>query len=176
MIDPTSITPGFLSASAAETLRETVEMTAINSQLLSVFSEPTEDNFPAKLTSRDSGTGYYAWTEQTFDNAGLRYDKPNGRTGDYAYSPAIQVGAGSPPSSYPIEVWLRRRVVFSGGVAYEFDWQGGSGTTTKMCRIVDPVVTFSSSFPNIVQAYTQKWAGPAATDYEDDEQIWLELL
>jgi hypothetical protein len=66
--------------------------------------------------------------------------------------------------------------VFSGGVSFEFDWQGGTGTTTKMVRIVDPIVTFSSSFPNVVKAYTVKWSGPAATDYADDELIWLELL
>ena len=130
MVDPSSITPGFLTASAAETIRESVEMTAVHQQILSTMSEPGADAFPAKLTSRDSGTGWYAWTEQEYNASGARYDKPNGRTGTHTYSPAIATGPGAVPASYPVEVWLRRRVVTSIGPVYEFTWQGGGLTTT----------------------------------------------
>lgn len=176
MIDPNSITPGFLSASAAETLQQTAEMTIEHGRLLSTFDDTELDHFPARLTSYDSTSGAYSWSECAYDVTGQRYVPTGARTGSPSWNPAYPIGSAAPPSSYPVDVWLRRRSVFSGGAAFEFDWQSANGSTTKMCRIVDPVVTFSSSFPNIVQAYTQKWAGPAATDYEDDEQIWLELI
>ena len=47
-------------------------------------------------------------------------------------------------------------------------------TSTKMTRIVTPVVLHSSGL--WVKAYTQKWTGAAATDYVDDQEIWEELL
>jgi hypothetical protein len=47
-------------------------------------------------------------------------------------------------------------------------------TSTKMLRIVTPVVLHSSGL--CVSAWTQKWAGPADTDYEDDQEVWAELL
>lgn len=176
MADSTPIRPGFVSRSAANLLRDTVDLAYETRQEMDAYDLVPTEMFPAKITAYDATTGYYSWTERSPLADGTLEDKPGGRTGSPTWSPAVAIGGGSNPSSYPVDVWLRRRVVFSGGVVYDFLWPNGGGSITKMCRIVDPVVTFSSSFPNIVSAYTQKWAGPLATDYEDDEQIWLELL
>lgn len=176
MIDPTSITPGFLSASAAATLQQTAEMTIEHDRVIQMLDDEDLDHFPAQLTAYDATSGAYSWSECAYDANAQRYVPTGARTGSPSWNPAYPIGSASPPSSYPVDVWLRRRAVFSGGACFEFDWQGGTGTTTKMVRIVDPIVTFSSSFPNVVKAYTVKWSGPAATDYADDELIWLELL
>jgi hypothetical protein len=60
MIDPTSITPGFLSASAAETLQQTAEMTVEHGRLLAMFDDTELDHFPARLTAYDSTSGAYS--------------------------------------------------------------------------------------------------------------------
>lgn len=174
MLDPSSITPGFLTATAADTLRDAVDMVGKHEQYLAVLPDFDRDEFPASITSYDSTAGAYAWEEQTFTTTGARETKSGGRTGTSTSSPAYSVGTAT-PSSYPFDVWLRRRVVYSGGVAYEFDYQA-SGSVIKMVRIVDPIVSIDSARPNVVQAYTQVWSGPLATDYTDDELIWLELI
>ena len=176
MIDPTSITPGFLSASAAETLQQAAEMTVEHGRLLAMFDDTELDHFPARLTAYDSTSGAYSWSECAYDATGQRYVPTGARTGSPSWNPAYPIGSAAPPSSYPVDVWLRRRIVFSGGVSFEFDWQSATGSTTKLVRIVDPVVSIDSSRPNVIRAYTVKWAGPLATDYQDDELIWLELL
>jgi hypothetical protein len=176
MADANSIRPGFVTRSAANLLRDAVDVAYGNRQELDNTDYVPAEQFPASITAYDSATGYYSWTERSPLSDGTLEDKPGGRTGTPTWSPAIAIGGGTNPSTYPFDVWLRRRVVFSGGVAYDFQLPASGGTTTKMCRIVDPIVSIDSARPNVVQAYTVKWAGPLATDYEDDELIWLELL
>jgi hypothetical protein len=176
MADANSIRPGFVTRSAANLLRDAVDVAYENRQELDNTDYVPVEQFPAKITAYDSATGYYSWTERSPLADGTLEDKPGGRTGSPTWSPAIAIGGGANPSSYPVDVWLRRRVVFSGGVCYDFIWPNGGGSVTKMVRIVDPVVSIDSSRPNVVSAFTVKWSGPLATDYTDDEAIWLELI
>lgn len=103
-----------------------------------------EDEFPAKVTGYDSASGACYWTRQTYGADGRRMDDPLDITGTPTRSPAYPVGNGLMPpveggdgsgsdSGFPVEVWMRRRLVISSGdaagtVAYEFDWFCGCGT------------------------------------------------
>ena len=130
------ISPGFLTASEAAVLSEAVALAErTHRALMDLPVEKMTDEFPARLTSWDSGTQRAAWTEEAFDASGQRYVKPEGRTGTTAWMPAVPVGNGlMPPDAFPVQVWLRRRdVTDTLGPVYEFDWVcacAGSGSGT----------------------------------------------
>lgn len=142
------ISPGFLTAADARRIAEAVDQAERTARALDNLLEQWVDEFPARITAWDATTQRASWTEEDFDQYGQRYVKPGGRTGDATYSPAFPVGNGlMPPDNFPVQVWLRRRVVAleshgsgSGstlGPVYEFDWVcacgspsgSGSGTT-----------------------------------------------
>lgn len=88
---------------------------------------------PAVLTGRafDSVTGFwnYSWSEQTYNDAGLRVTKASGFTGSTTWNPAVAYGDGNLPTTFPQEVTIRRRGVSSSrGVVWEFPWFCGCGT------------------------------------------------
>lgn len=131
MIDPTTITPGFLTSSGADTLRETIQLALDNSDAIDNGVFGWTEQFPAKITAYDSTTERYSWTERQYTPAGLRTDRLNGRTGSATNAPAYASGSGAAPSVFPVDVWMRKRLETSVGPVYEFDWQdvqaGSSG-------------------------------------------------
>ncbi len=130
MISPESITPGFLSESAAETLREAINATEQNEADIILLQTVQIDDFPAKITAYDAPSTAYSWSEQYYDASGRRIDYPGGgRVGTSTYSPAYACGNGIPPTVFPVEVWLRRRVSTAIGPVYEFDWNCSCGST-----------------------------------------------
>lgn len=107
---------------------------------------PQRDEFPARLTAGEDGR--FAWTELEYDRFGQLIEKPasaGGRTGTFAASPAFPM-SGSGPSTFPVDVRLRRRLLAvnadatSLGAVYEFDPVGAAETIT--------FATFGSEYPS----------------------------
>lgn len=83
---------------------------------------------PIKVTSYDAGTGYYSWTEQSYDGSGAYVDAPNAIVGTTTLYPAVERN-GLVLTSFPFysQAWLRTQADTVEAV-YEFD-AGSSGVT-----------------------------------------------
>jgi hypothetical protein len=125
MAAPERILPGFLTPHGAAALQAGLEQAEETRRDLERDPRDWDDEFPAKITAWDETEGRASWTRQTYDSDGRRIDDPLGVTGSPSYMPAYPVGNGlMPPPSFPVEVWMRRRVVNATlGPVYEFDWQ-----------------------------------------------------
>lgn len=181
MIDKDKITPGFLTRSAAETIRHTIDVTESNRRELNDLLIYVNDSLPAKLTAYTSGSGSgatgggpYSWVEQWFLTDGTREDLPSGRSGNADWQPAYAVGGGGIITTFPVEVWLRRRVTTAlMGPVYEFDLPN-SGGDTAFARAPNPVTLDADGFAT--GCFIQEWNGPTDPDHEDGEEILIQFL
>lgn len=79
---------GFLPPSTRAALAETMASADKSRRTLESLVDPGDGFVWAKLTSRDTTTGFYAWTHQAFDTDSGFYDHPNGMTGSATWMPA----------------------------------------------------------------------------------------
>ncbi|WP_230685839.1 hypothetical protein, partial [Streptococcus pneumoniae] len=83
--------------------------------------------------------------------------KEGGRTGDPDYSPAFAFGGGGIITTFPVDVWLRRRNSTPLGPVYEFDLPN-SGGDTAFARAPNPVTLDADGFAT--GCFIQEWNGP----------------
>lgn len=104
-----------------------------------------------KLTARDSGTGYYAWTEQMFDANGAFMDLPGGRVGTVnglagataTILPALEMNGQTPPS-FP---WYTRaeRAIESATVGVYYQYALGGSTLFAFFTLPSTLATTDAS-------------------------------
>lgn len=140
------ISPGLVTATGGRLLTRLRDQADMNRAAIERIRAVPPMKKPAVLTGRafDSVTGFwnYSWTEQGYDERGLRYTKPGGMTGTTTWNPAVAYGDGHLPTTFPQEVTIRRRGLSSSrGVVWEFPWfcgctagtGSGSGGVTNAC-------------------------------------------
>lgn len=121
------ISPGLVTATGGRLLTRLRDQADMNRAAIERIRAVPPLKKPAVLTGRafDSVTGFwnYSWTEQGYDERGLRYTKPGGQSGTTTWNPAVAYGDGTLPTTFPQEVTIRRRgLSASRGVLWEFPW------------------------------------------------------
>lgn len=103
----------FMALTDAEKIKKTRETAASLQQAKDSTPGRRQGDVAAKLTAYDATTGYYSWTEQAFDEDGIRYDKPEGLSGTPTYMPALPLASAGnyPITTFPAQVWLRPVIV-----------------------------------------------------------------
>lgn len=115
------ITPGFIYPSEAEALTQAMATIGQQGQRMATGREGNEERvcIPVSITARDSGTGYYSWTEQTYDATGVRITRPGGLTGTHTFNPLRLLG-DTVLTTFPVEGLIVRAIgTATKGVVYE---------------------------------------------------------
>lgn len=111
------------TASQLNKLAETVRMNTPED--LSQFYTQTGQltgRVPVKVTAYDSGTGYYSWTEQSYDGSGGYVDAPNAMQGSPTVFP-MKERNGYVVTTFPVytQAWMRTATDGQTNVVWEFE-------------------------------------------------------
>lgn len=135
------ILPGLVTPQTASQLNKLAETVRMNTpEDLSQFFTQTGQltgRIPVKVTAYDSGTGYYSWTEQSYDGAGNYVDAPNAMIGSPTVLPAVERNS-IVLTSFPFytQAWLRVAVESNESFVLEFDAGNASVTADAEMWIV----------------------------------------
>lgn len=148
------ITPGFVYPSEAEALTQAMATIGQQGQRMATGRESNEERvcIPVSITARDSGTGYYSWTEQTYDASGVRITRPGGLTGTHTFNPLRLLG-DTVLTTFPVEGLIVRAIgTATKGVVYEAaavegdsdTGGGGGGYLAHATWYLDPYFQWST--------------------------------